>query len=329
MRHAPARFTLPLVLLGTLVLPPASAQAPSDSAVPAGRSDVVDPVGLFGQEALAAARLALRKAERETGISVLIEVVEGLRGEPLEDAARQAAQRATGQGVFVLIAKQEKRLQVLVRRPYESRLPKDRQVSVRDSMLDAFKTGDFDGGLRRGVDEIIVALRLSTPAAAPAGHAGPTGLIVRDRVGLTLAGARKVLEAAEAKAVQMNLRANIAIVDDGGHLLTFARMDGARPASAVTAQTKAISAATFRQATGPLPAGASAPDLMLNLSVPAAAASGGGRITPLLGGLPIEVDGQVVGAIGVGGGTGEQDAEVARAGVESLLQGIAKPAAGP
>ena len=51
----------------------------------------------------------------------------------------------------------------------------------------------------------------------------------------------------------MGVKENIAVVDDGGHLLAFARMDGARPASGTTAITKAVSAATFRQETGTLP----------------------------------------------------------------------------
>ena len=58
--------------------------------------------------------------------------------------------------------------------------------------------------------------------------------------------------------------------------------------------------------------------MILSLSLPAAAASGG-KGTPLKGGVPIVVDGQVVGPLGCGGGTGEQDAEVAKAGIEALL----------
>src|SRR5437763_319274 len=61
------------------------------------------------------------------------------------------------------------------------------------------------------------------------------------------------------------------------------------------------------------------PDGLLNLSLQNAAAAGGARITTLKGGVPIVVDGQVIGAVGVGGGTGEQDAEVARAGIQALL----------
>ena len=144
-------------------------------------------------------------------------------------------------------------------------------------------------------------------------------LVTRDRVLLNLAGAETVLDAAKKKAAALGLKCNVAVVDDCGHLLAFARMDGARPASGVTALTKAVSAATFRQETGTLPAKGE-PDVLLSLSIQTAS---GGKITTLKGGVPIVIDGQVVGAIGVGGGTGEQDAEVAKAGIQALLDGLA------
>ena len=146
-------------------------------------------------------------------------------------------------------------------------------------------------------------------------------LIARDQIKLKLAGADIVLAGAKQKAETMKLKVNIAIVDDGGHLLTFARMDGARPASAATAITKAVTAATMRLATGTLPPNA-APDILLNLSLQNAALASGGKITTLSGGVPIVIDGQVVGAIGVGGATGEQDAQIAKAGIESLLEAM-------
>jgi|SRR5579883_631094 len=145
-------------------------------------------------------------------------------------------------------------------------------------------------------------------------------LVTRGRVQLNLAGAEAVLEAAKKKATTLGLKCNIAVVDDGGHLLAFARMDGARPASAATAMTKAISAATFRQETGPLPAKGE-PDVLLSMSLQNAS---GGKITTLKGGVPIVIDGQVIGAVGVGGGTGEQDVEVAKAGIQALLDGLAE-----
>jgi glc operon protein GlcG len=145
-------------------------------------------------------------------------------------------------------------------------------------------------------------------------------LVTRDRVQLNLAGAETVLEAAKKKAAALGLRCNVAVVDDGGHLLAFARMDGARPASAATALTKAVSAATFRQETGTLPAKGE-PDILLSLSIQNAS---GGKVTTLKGGVPVVIGGQVVGAVGVGGGTGEQDAEVAKAGIQALLDELSK-----
>ena len=145
-------------------------------------------------------------------------------------------------------------------------------------------------------------------------------LVVRNQVRLTLEGARTILRAAEEKASSMNLKMNIAVVDDGGHLLAFERMEGARPASGYTSLTKAITAATFRQATGPIPAGTANPDPILNLGLQNAALASGGKITTLYGGVPVTVDGQVIGGVGVGGGSGEQDAQVARAGIEEFLE---------
>lgn len=162
---------------------------------------------------------------------------------------------------------------------------------------------------------------LLAPAPAIAGEgdrADAPPLITRDRVQLNLAGAEKIIATARQKAAAMGLKVNIAVVDDGGHLLAFARMDGARPASGYTAQTKAVTAATFRQESGPLPPKGE-PDILLNLSLQNAAAHGGGKVTTLKGGVPVVVDGQVIGGVGVGGGTGEQDAEVAKAGIQALL----------
>jgi glc operon protein GlcG len=146
-------------------------------------------------------------------------------------------------------------------------------------------------------------------------------LVTRGRVELNLAGAETILEAAQKKAASMKIAFNIAIVDDGGHLITFVRMDGARPASGYTALTKAMTAATFRTETGPLPQ-TGEPNLLLSLSLQQTAVAGGGKGTALKGGAPIVVDGQVIGAVGVGGGTGEQDLEVARAGIAALLDAI-------
>ncbi len=149
-------------------------------------------------------------------------------------------------------------------------------------------------------------------------------MVLRNQVRLGLAGAKAIIAGARAKATEMKLNVNIAAVDDGGHLVAFERMDGARPASLYTAITKATSAATFRQPTGPLPAGTTPADPLLNLSLQNAAQVSGGKITALFGGVPVVVDGQIIGAVGIAGGTGEQDAQIARAGVQAFADQLSQ-----
>ena len=168
----------------------------------------------------------------------------------------------------------------------------------------------------------VLALCLSV-RPSPTEEKKPSQLVTRDRIQLNLAGAEMIVAEVKKKAGEMKLKVNVAVVDDGGHLLAFARMDGARPASGYTAITKAITAATFRQETGPLPTKGQ-PDVLLNLSLQNAASSGGGKLTTLKGGVPVVVEGQVIGAVGVGGGSGEQDVEVAKAGVKKLLDALKK-----
>jgi uncharacterized protein GlcG (DUF336 family) len=113
----------------------------------------------------------------------------------------------------------------------------------------------------------------------------------------------KLLNAAMTKAREMNVPQCICIVDAGGHLLTMARMDGAFALSIDTALRKAQTAAAYGIPTGDIAAGL---DLKLAIATE-------GRRVNLLGGLPVIVDGHVIGGIGVGSGTGEQDKEIAKA----------------
>lgn len=139
------------------------------------------------------------------------------------------------------------------------------------------------------------------------------GMLTRNNVRLTLEGARAILSAAEAKAHEIKVPQNIAVVDEGGYLLAFARMDGAKLSSVAVSLTKASAAAIRRAPTGPSPV--KEPSVMLSLGLVLAA---DGKLTCLRGGLPLFVDGQCVGGIGVSAGTEEQDVEVAQAGVDAL-----------
>ncbi len=125
---------------------------------------------------------------------------------------------------------------------------------------------------------------------------------------LTHDGALRVLQAAVERALAMQRPQCIAVVDGSGHLLAFVRMDGAKFLSILTAQRKATTAADRRSATGAIePSHALALGLVTK-----------GRLANLKGGLPIEVDGHVLGAVGVSSGSGEEDLEVARAGVAAI-----------
>ncbi len=139
-------------------------------------------------------------------------------------------------------------------------------------------------------------------------------MLTQNSLKLTYEGAQALLEAAAKKASEMKLPICIAVTDDGGHLLAFARINDAKPSSVRVAITKAVSAATRRATTGPLPSEGNA-SLLLSLGMPLASA---GNLTCVRGGMPVVVSGAVVGGIGISAGTEAQDEEVAQAALKAL-----------
>lgn len=137
---------------------------------------------------------------------------------------------------------------------------------------------------------------------------------MRGQLALSCKGSHVVVHAGEKKAAAIGVPMCIAVVDAGGNLLAFTRMDGARVASIAIATTKAVSAATRRRPT----ADELTEDPVHALRI---AHASGSRVTAMKGGLPIVIDGQVVGGVGVSNGTGDQDLEVAQAGIDALLNG--------
>ncbi len=123
-----------------------------------------------------------------------------------------------------------------------------------------------------------------------------------------------LVHAAEKKAAQLGVPECIAVVDAGGDLLAFSRMDGARPASVEIALTKARSAARRLRATADEAGG----DILQALRLALASQL---NVTGTGGGLPILIDGQVVGGIGVSSGTSEEDVQIGQAGIDALLAG--------
>ena len=139
-------------------------------------------------------------------------------------------------------------------------------------------------------------------------------LVKRNTPKLTLEGAKAVLAAAEKRSAEINMPMDIAVVDDGGHLIAFSRMDGAKLASIDIAIGKALCAAMRRLPTGPVRTGDE-----INLVISLGLAIGShGKQTPIRGGVPLIVDGTCVGAIGTSNGTEDQDLDVAQAGAKAL-----------
>ncbi len=135
---------------------------------------------------------------------------------------------------------------------------------------------------------------------------------------LILADARLVLEGAETRARGIGVDMDIAVVDDGGHLLAFIRMDRARVTSIDVAINKAFTAACARRATHEYAAvaGAGGPAFGMHTS-------NHGRFMIVGGGLPIFVDGVIAGGVGCSSGSPEQDRDVAQAGIDKLLSSLA------
>ncbi len=296
---------------------------------------IKDTADMFSKKAIDAAKMILGPPAN-VQVPVVIETIEVLDKVDIEVATRRHAEASGTAGIYVLISRRDHKIEVLASKAFVGMVPEPTRKKIQLAFINGLRSGNFDVGLMAGANAISHDVLGAKPVAnvadwtgqhASTAEAGTSSVVLRNQVRLTLAGAQRIIAGAEAKAVAMGLKMNIAVVDDGGHMFAFERMDGARPASIYTASTKAVTAATFRAATGPLPAGTTTPDLLLNLSLQLAAQAGGGKLTTLGGGLPVVVDNQIIGAVGVGGGTGEQDTAVARAGIEAFEAALKAPPA--
>lgn len=131
---------------------------------------------------------------------------------------------------------------------------------------------------------------------------------MRQRPCLTLEDCKRIAAAAEAEAQKNNWRVAIAILDDGGHLLHFHRMDGATPANAEIAVGKGRTAAVSRRPSGMWE------DRIKNGRVSMLAMP----LLPVQGGVPIIVDGDCIGGVGVSGVQSHEDEQIAQAGIDAL-----------
>ena len=129
---------------------------------------------------------------------------------------------------------------------------------------------------------------------------------------LTLAEANRIVEGAIAHAQEVNIKISVAVCDSGARLMAFSRMDGAIWAGAYGSQGKAVASAAFGRTSGELSGAADSPIIRGILTAE------GGHGIPSQGGVPIVRNGLVDGAVGVGGGTGQQDEDCSNAGIARL-----------
>jgi glc operon protein GlcG len=156
----------------------------------------------------------------------------------------------------------------------------------------------------------MLAAALAATAALLVAPSSDAAAQLLEKPVLTLEGAKKVAAAAAADARQHGEGAAIAIVDDGGNLMYLERLDNTFAAGSRISIGKARTAALFKKPT------AAFEEIIRNGRTPMVALE---DFTPLQGGLPIEADGKVVGAIGVSGAASQQrDEEVAKAGAAAL-----------
>jgi uncharacterized protein GlcG (DUF336 family) len=127
---------------------------------------------------------------------------------------------------------------------------------------------------------------------------------------LTLSEANRVVQAAIAKADELNIKISVAVCDAGGRLVAFNRMDGNIWGAVYGSQGKAVASAGLGRPSGQIPA-----ELSIIQGIVAAE---GGHMIPSQGAVPIVRNGAVEGACGVGGGTGQEDEDCAQAGANAL-----------
>lgn len=125
-----------------------------------------------------------------------------------------------------------------------------------------------------------------------------------------------MLAAGEAKAHELGVPMNLAVVNDEGNLLAFRRMDGAKLVASSIARDKAYTAAAVKKPTADLKAASEPGGDVYGLQ-----STDDNRVVTFGGGVPVEVDGEVVGAVGASGGDVEEDVQVATAALERFEEG--------
>lgn len=117
-------------------------------------SSIRDNAGLFDPDAVRQAEAKLDRVERDSHVTTTIETIDSLQGEPIHDVIIRNAERSGTEGIYILIPKQEHKIDIIVSRPFLRALTGARRDAIREAFIKGFERRDFDGGLRQGVQMI-------------------------------------------------------------------------------------------------------------------------------------------------------------------------------
>ncbi len=192
----------------------AHAQKPAPKAAAEGgkaASGVRNGAQLFKAEVVGQVSQELERLERDLHVATFIETIESLKGEPAGEVAARLARKNAFEGIFILIAKEEHKIEVLVSPSLENALPRRGRALINSAFVPGFRQRDYDAGLKAAVTAIreqlastsragtlrnsrstatSAAAMLPAPAAGRAASpADSVSLVARNQVRLTLAGA--------------------------------------------------------------------------------------------------------------------------------------------
>src|SRR4051812_12524545 len=117
-------------------------------------SSVRDDAGMFDPDVVRAAEAKLNQVEKENGITTTIQTIESLEGQSIVTASVDRAKQTGSLGIFILIPKQDRKIKVLASRQYEHALPRSRLNVIEEAFVKRFEAGEFDTGLKDGVQAI-------------------------------------------------------------------------------------------------------------------------------------------------------------------------------
>lgn len=141
-------------------------------------SAIRDNAKMFSADAVRDAKAQLDRVEANSGVTTVVETIESLGGRSIDTVTRQHAERSGTHGIYILIAKNDHKVEVGTANHLKRAFPDDRAIAIRNTIVAQFKKQDFDAGLRQGVSQLATEVSdagITHRTAAPRGRHGNGG----------------------------------------------------------------------------------------------------------------------------------------------------------